>query len=583
MATDERSESDGEHCAETVPKPGKSTILRFDTDTIPREPVAQEQLKNGPEDPKSWLMYGDGYRRHHHTVADIITPDNVNSLDVEWVIDVKDPNKGMQGSPLIVPGDPPVMYQTNGPDETRAIDARDGNVLWQHDYDPKADVNRETPKGREGPPASRGLAVLGDTLYKSTLDYGLLALNRYTADERWYYNGANVYRGERASGDPDTAMHPELLFLRKRTEASSYPPIVYDNTVLKGSFGGEWGVSGWMEGITTDGEQAWHFRTVPQKYWIGDSWKHGGGAVWQAPAIDPETNTAVIPVGNPGPWNGVVRPGYNWYTAGKVALDVSSGEHRWHYQESPHDWWDYDSPSPAFIYDAEIDGETRTLASWPGKTGWVFTVDVESGKLINRSDEFVEHLNTFTLPAPTFEGMDWIMPHLTGGTDPQPSSFDSERRIMVLKARNQPMKLKRSPPIEYSPNEPYIGLKDKSAKPKMRDQIPDWNQPLGNISALDPVSGDVLWQNWVDTPPFGGVLTTTTGLTFAGLPSGYLVAYDTETGEELWKHEVGPGVDGNPISWFDPGTQKQYVAVGAAGSHGGPNPNKIAAFSLEAP
>ncbi|MFB6140039.1 MAG: pyrroloquinoline quinone-dependent dehydrogenase [Halosimplex sp.] len=561
-----------------VEKPGSSTIEQFEIDVIPREPVTEEQLTNGPDDPQSWLMYGDGYRRHHHTVADAIAPDTVEALEREYVVDLGVENAGSQGSPLLVPGDPPVLYVTHGPDVTRAFDARNGDPLWTHDYEPEAKVVKKSP------PASRGLAVLGDTVYKATLDYGLLAIDRYTGGEQWYYNGAYEYLDETADGDPQTAMLDALTYERKLGETSSYPPLVYDDTVLKGSFGGEWGVSGWLEGITTDGDQSWNFRTVPPEYWIDDEWKHGGGTTWGAPAVDPERGIAISPTSNPGPWNGVVRPGYNWYTAGKVAVDMEDGGYQWHYQEVPHDWWDYDSPSPAFIYDAEVDGEERTLASWAGKTGWVFTVDAETGKLITRSDPYVEHLNTFTLPGTSFEDAQWIMPHYTGGTDPQPSAFDRERRIMIVKGRNQPAKWKRSPPIDYEVNERYLGLKTKTAKPPQRDEIDGWEKPPGTIAALDPVTGDILWQNWRKKPSWGGALTTTTGVTFAGVTDGLLVAYDTETGEKLWSDELGPAVDGNPISWYDPETERQYVAVTAGGTHPfAPKglTNRLAVYSAE--
>ena len=63
--------------------------------------------------------------------------------------------------------------------------------------------------------------------------------------------------------------------------------------------------------------------------------------------------------GNAGPvLGGGVRPGDNLFTASIVAVDVDTGEYRWHFQEVHHDIWDYDAPSPTILYDAEVDGET---------------------------------------------------------------------------------------------------------------------------------------------------------------------------------------------------------------------------------
>ena len=41
-----------------------------------------------------------------------------------------------------------------------------------------------------------------------------------------------------------------------------------------------------------------------------------------------------------------------------VALDVKTGKLKWHFQEVHHDIWDYDAPSPAVLFDAEVDGKT---------------------------------------------------------------------------------------------------------------------------------------------------------------------------------------------------------------------------------
>ena len=73
----------------------------------------------------------------------------------------------------------------------------------------------------------------------------------------------------------------------------------------------------------------------------------GGGSAWTTPAIDAETNTLIFGIGNPSPqMNGDSRPGDNLYSVSIVALDVNTGEKKWHYQQVPHDLWGYDVASP---------------------------------------------------------------------------------------------------------------------------------------------------------------------------------------------------------------------------------------------
>ncbi|UPV75537.1 PQQ-binding-like beta-propeller repeat protein [Halorussus limi] len=559
-----------------IPKPGTAEIEQYENvDDIPKREVTQKQLLDSGDDPEGWLLYGNNYERHHFSTADIITPKNVSNLSLEWKHEtVQNARQAawFQGSVLVIPGDPPIIYQTNGTEQTRAINARTGEVLWFHQYHPKGIVSESEP------PANRGVGVLGDTVYKATLDHGVLALNRYDGTEKWYYNGAYEYRGETAEGSRQLAMHDELqTWKRNRSQASNYPIVPFEDMFVMGSSGGEWGVHGWADGVTTDGEQAWHTGMTPPDQWVGDAWKHGGSTVWQAPAIDPESGTTVLPTGNPGPWFGTVRPGWNPYSAGKVAVDFHSGDVKWNYQESPHDWWDYDSPSPAVIYEAEMDGETRKLASWPGKTGWVYTVDLETGDLVERSEEYVEHINTWAIPPQNMEDAEWTAPHLLGGTDPQPSSFDPQRRTLFLKANNQPMKMAWSY-IDYEMGEEYKGETFITASDNQQGSIPEWEKPPGNITALDPVTGKIKWQDWMDEAPWGGLLSTTTGLTFAGTPSGNLVAYDSETGDRLWTEQIIPRLDGNPVTWVDPTTGKQYVYIQGGG---GTEQNVIAVYSME--
>ena len=56
--------------------------------------------------------------------------------------------------------------------------------------------------------------------------------------------------------------------------------------------------------------------------------------------------------GNPAPdFDGEVREGDNLYTDSIIAVDVDSGQIRWHYQCTPHDVWDYDSIAECILFE----------------------------------------------------------------------------------------------------------------------------------------------------------------------------------------------------------------------------------------
>lgn len=599
--------------------PGESNVEQYDTDQIPEVDITESDIRESGQNPENWLVFGNNYEGHRHTTADQITPENVDQLEFEYVLELGAPENDFQGSPLVVQGDPPIIYQTIGPDRLYAINGRTGEILWRNVYENADGTSAETP------PAERGPAVLGDMIYKSTLDLGVLAMDRYTGEPEWYYNGAAAYRGEVA--DTDVGMHEELRWERSRGTTSSFPPMICDGVLMKGSFGGEFGVSGFFDGINVeDGSPEWRVNMTPEHEWVGDSWMHGGGTAWAASNLDPESGTIIIPSANPGPWYGTVRPGFNPYTAGKVAVDIQTGEYEWHYQDAPHDWWDYDSPSPALVFEEEHNGEPTRFAAWPGKTGWVYTVNMETGQLHQRSEEYVQHHNMWSLPPyEDLEDAPWIMPELRGGTNPQTSSFDPVSRTMVVKGVNHPMKFSWFE-VEYEPGEVYIGMdtirqdrvpgeeeeidepdietpreeiveveedvedeeedvetvdedeeddeeeeeeeEEEEIEEMEEEEVPFWNQNGGVLAGIDPFTGEVKWQQWYSwqqTPPWGGSMTTATGITFAGDGRDLFTAFDTETGEELAEWNVGAAVSGAPISWYDPGEEKQYVAAPAGG------------------
>ena len=62
-----------------------------------------------------------------------------------------------------------------------------------------------------------------------------------------------------------------------------------------------------------------------------------------------------------------MRAGDNLFTESIVALDLKTGERKWHFQEVHHDIWDYDTVSPNVLFDVEIDGKTVKGLARPGR------------------------------------------------------------------------------------------------------------------------------------------------------------------------------------------------------------------------
>jgi alcohol dehydrogenase (cytochrome c) len=89
------------------------------------------------------------------------------------------------------------------------------------------------------------------------------------------------------------------------------------------------------------------------------------------------------------------------------------------------------------------------------------------------------------------------------------------------------------------------------------------------IKAIDARTGDVHWQTILDSGSanfvwtVGAVLSTRNGLLFAGYRTVFH-AFDADTGEVLWKINLGGRVRGSPVSFLVDG--KQFIAVAAGHS-----------------
>ncbi|MGI9627135.1 MAG: PQQ-binding-like beta-propeller repeat protein, partial [Longimicrobiales bacterium] len=105
-----------------------------------------------------------------------------------------------------------------------------------------------------------------------------------------------------------------------------------------------------------------------------------------------------------------------------------------------------------------------------------------------------------------------------------------------------------------------------------------WERPLGTIPGLAEVPGSEEWGSLV----FGGPLVTAGGLTFvAAGQDDRIRAFDTETGEVLWEHQLPAGGQAAPMSYRING--RQYVVIVAGGRGGiGSAGDYIVAFALPA-
>jgi glucose dehydrogenase len=93
-----------------------------------------------------------------------------------------------------------------------------------------------------------------------------------------------------------------------------------------------------------------------------------------------------------------------------------------------------------------------------------------------------------------------------------------------------------------------------------------YDDHVGILRAMDPVTGEIEWEHKENMPLWGGVLTTKGGLVFTGTGDGYLKAFNSETGDVLWQFQTGSGIISSPVTWEMDGEQYVGVASGYGGA-----------------
>jgi alcohol dehydrogenase (cytochrome c) len=416
---------------------------------------------------------------------------------------------------------------------------------------------------------NRGFAILGDKLYMGTLDAHLVALDRRTGNVIW-----------------DTPVEEP-----KNGYSITLAPLVMKNKVIVGVAGGDYATRGFIDAYEAEtGVRAWRFYTVPGIGERGsDSWpsadvmQRGGGAVWVTGAYDPELNLAYYGVGNPNPdyWGGD-RTGDNLYTCSLVALDVDTGQLKWHYQFTPHDVHDWDSTQVPVLGDLTVRGEPHKVVMFANRNGFFYVLDRVTGKLlIGRpftGTKWAREIGPDGKPVVLEEigTRENCLPDQRGGTNFMPPSFDPERRLFFVTARETCVTWVMTKPTSIT-----LGGPNSSGGAR---HFEDGPEQYSALRAIDPATGEVRWQHrfrgYTSTVVLdlsGGAMSTASGLVFTGDNEGYLYALDSETGKQLWRFQTGAPVWGvAPITYMLDGVQWVVVpsgtalaafAIGGAGRH----------------
>jgi alcohol dehydrogenase (cytochrome c) len=500
-------------------------------------PVTDATLQD--PDPSDWLSWRRTLDGSGFSPLDQINTDNVGDLRLAWSWGLE-PGVS-QTTPIVRDG---VMFIVNPGNVVHALDARTGELFWEYRY--------EMEERRRAGAQMRSLAIYQDLILLNTVDAHMVGIDARTGEERWNTTVGTAEGYTFTSG-----------------------PIVANGTIVTGLTGcGRYReetcyVVG-LDGRT--GRELWRTSTValPGERG-GDTWSdlpvmfRAGGDAWIPGSFDPGTGLLFWGTAQAKPWARAVRgtAGDALYTNSTLALDPATGELEWYFQHIPGDSHDMDETFERIL----VDYDGRQSVFTMGKLAILWENDRETGELVRATD--LGYQNLFDLDSGQAIYKDGMVQEIGDVVDfcPSTGGFKSLRAMAYhpgLEAFYVPLNLNCESaaflPVERRPGGGGAG----SVRDKVYHFHPKSPDHIGEFQSLDLRTGATRWRQRRRTPFNTAALATGGGLVFVGDWERYVMAYDADSGEELWQTRLPQMTNGFPITYAVDGVQ--YVAIGTGPS-----------------
>ena len=483
------------------------------------------------DDGSNWLLNGRTFDAQHFSPLKQITDQNVSGLGLAWYLDV-DSTVGIVSEPIVVDG---VAYVSAPQSKVYAVEAASGRLLWK--FDPKVKLNGAI-NGSYSARSNGGVAVWEGRVFVGTGDCRLVAIDATTGTQSW----------ESPVCDPSQT-------------GITGAPHVAKGKVFMGYNGSDDGVRGSLVAYdAATGKELWRFWTVPgdpkkkfetkalemaAKTWSGaDSWRIGGGDVWNAITYDPVTDYVIFGTAGAGIDYGeleTIRPkGDKLFSGCILAVKADTGEYVWHFQTS--------SPglqtenNHIVIADLTIEGEKRHVAMSVPKNGFYYVIDAKTGKLLS---------------AKPIVKVNWATSYdvATGKAVEVPASRGGGKQWTVHNWW----------PMSYHPGTGLVYIPATDRKPNTNSEVEtgEWMQQTeGRLVAWDPVSQSERWSVEEEIATNGGALSTAGNLVFQGQGNGEFAAFTADSGKKAWSIQTGSAIESIPVTYAMNGEQYILVPVG---------------------
>jgi PQQ-dependent dehydrogenase (methanol/ethanol family) len=504
---------------------------------------------------RNFPKVGGNLGNQNYSTLDRLHPGNISRLKGAWVNNIEGGAMAgnSQSTAVAVDG---VLYIESALGNVTAVDGRTGATKWKY-LQTRGSLTR------------RGVAVGAGKVFTCANGNWLVALDQHTGQVVW----------ERQHNDYGNLEKVAIVY--------------HDGRLHCGTNDGPRGAALCFDAET--GDPLWHFwgTAAPGEFggdtWEGESALVGGATPWMHCAIDPNLGLVYWTFGNArgsrSSQDGSQRGGQNLFANSIVALDLKTGEYRWHFQSIHHDIWDMDNVMAPVL----VDTPHHKLVVYGSKTGMYYLLDRRDGSAPLGIDErpVPQEPRQKTWPTQPF---------------PRQGGWTEQKPVLQPLGTEIPGNPNRAVPNFtigrlYTPHwdEPiltipghgggadwnhqsyshrtglvYTGFGYVAAAHSLTEASNGLRPPgeymTGGIVAVDPRTNRARWKKRM---PYSlahgnGILTTAADLLFIGQPDGNLLCLDARNGHELWRWQTGAAVSSSPIAYEIDG--EQYIAVYAGGT-----------------
>lgn len=366
-----------------------------------------------------WPAYGRSTTGERFAQFDQINKDNVDQLEVAWTYRTGDMATGgaeYQVTPIKIDD---IVYLCTPLSKVIALDATTGEEKWRFDPQPEIATSVQGwkrcrgvgyadlgPQTTTNDASNDGETIATDTtvdngddvaaadmsatpscrrrIIETTIDARLLALDAETGELCPDF-GDDGYVDLRDGLTPTPAASQEGTY-----NVTSAPLVANGVVLVGGRLNDNLSVdepSGVVRGFDVEtGELIWAWdaaRDTSKPLPPGETYAPETPNFWGTAAYDPDLGLAYFPTGNQTPdfWTGNRHPYSNEYNDSIVAVDMKTGEERWHFRTANIDQYDYDVSSQPILYDLpQKDGSTTPVLIQLTKRGEIFVLDRRTGE-----------------------------------------------------------------------------------------------------------------------------------------------------------------------------------------------------------